>query len=103
MGGKLPCRMIANQDFKLIGGNIAKFLSGVLWDDDEGHTNQAYVSGAPTGRQNQNGLSEINWCHVMNMVRNWLTSNYLPKKFWYFGLKAAAQVSNYMPILRKDG
>eukprot|EP00957_Ditylum_brightwellii_P204167 15337988-Ditylum_brightwellii.AAC.1 len=103
MGGKLPRHMIANRDFKLIGGNIAKFLSSVLRDDNEGDTNQAFVSGAPTGRQNQNGLSEINWHHVMNMVRNWLTSNYLPKKCWYFGLKAAAQVSNYMPILHKDG
>eukprot|EP00957_Ditylum_brightwellii_P202761 15331703-Ditylum_brightwellii.AAC.1 len=37
------------------------------------------------------------------MVQNWLTSNFLPKDFWYFGLYAAAQVSNYMPIQLEDG
>eukprot|EP00957_Ditylum_brightwellii_P115091 8777630-Ditylum_brightwellii.AAC.1 len=42
---------------------------------------QAYISGAQESQQNQNGLPEIKWCHGMNMVRNWLTSNYLPKKF----------------------
>eukprot|EP00957_Ditylum_brightwellii_P018926 1423285-Ditylum_brightwellii.AAC.1 len=64
---------------------------------------QCEVSGAPTGRQNQNGLAEIKWKHIMNMVRNWLTSNYLPKQFWYFGMRAAAQVANYMPIQTDEG
>eukprot|EP00957_Ditylum_brightwellii_P140804 10725502-Ditylum_brightwellii.AAC.1 len=54
---------------------------------------QSTVSGAPTGRQSQNGLAEIKWKHTMNMVSNWLTSNYLPKRFWYFALRAAAQPS----------
>ena len=39
----------------------------------------------------------------MTMVCNFLTSNYLPQKFWYFDLKMAAQVSNYMPILCENG
>eukprot|EP00957_Ditylum_brightwellii_P032422 2456768-Ditylum_brightwellii.AAC.1 len=39
----------------------------------------------------------------MNMVCNWLTSNYLPKKNWYFALRAAAQDSNYMPIQTEEG
>ena len=39
----------------------------------------------------------------MTMVLNWLTSYYLPLKFWYFPLKIAAQVSNYMPILLENG
>eukprot|EP00957_Ditylum_brightwellii_P163014 12413261-Ditylum_brightwellii.AAC.1 len=37
------------------------------------------------------------------MVINWLTSNYLPKKCWYFALRAAVQVSNYMLIQTDDG
>ena len=37
--------------------------------------------------------------HVMSMVRNCLTSNYLPRKLWYFTLKISAEVSNYMHIL----
>ena len=39
----------------------------------------------------------------MNMVCNWLTSNYLPRKFCYFALKMSAQVSNYMPIIIENG
>eukprot|EP00957_Ditylum_brightwellii_P197012 15009238-Ditylum_brightwellii.AAC.1 len=101
-GGKLPARMIADQDFKLIGGKMAEFLEETAWKE-EIQREQCSVSGAPTGRQNQNDLAEIKWKHVMNMVRNWLTSNYLPKKFWYFALRAAAQVSNYMPIQADDG
>ena len=37
------------------------------------------------------------------MVRNWLTSNYLPHEFWYFALKISGQGSNYMPILLENG
>eukprot|EP00957_Ditylum_brightwellii_P177587 13526705-Ditylum_brightwellii.AAC.1 len=39
----------------------------------------------------------------MDMVCNWILPNYLPKKFWYFGVNAAAHVSNYMPISTDDG
>ena len=39
----------------------------------------------------------------MTMVCNCLTSNYLPRKFWYFSLKMAAQVCNYMPIIVENG
>eukprot|EP00957_Ditylum_brightwellii_P087036 6625003-Ditylum_brightwellii.AAC.1 len=39
----------------------------------------------------------------MDMVCNWISSNYLAKKFWYFGLRAAAHVSNYMPTSTDDG
>mmetsp|Transcript_21148 Transcript_21148/g.26890 ORF Transcript_21148/g.26890 Transcript_21148/m.26890 type:complete len:438 (+) Transcript_21148:1038-2351(+) len=103
-GGRLPSRMIADRDFKLIRGKMAEFLEGINWDADMARAmGQCSVSGAPTGRQNQNGLAEIKWKHVMNMVRNWLTSNYLPKTFWYFALRAAAQVSNYMPIQTDNG
>eukprot|EP00957_Ditylum_brightwellii_P174583 13293298-Ditylum_brightwellii.AAC.1 len=64
---------------------------------------QCSISGAPTGQQNRNGLAKIKWKNIMNMVRNWLTSNYLPKKCWYFALRAAAQASNYMPIQTEEG
>ena len=39
----------------------------------------------------------------MTMVRNCLTINYLPQKFWYFALKMATHVSNYMLILLENG
>ena len=39
----------------------------------------------------------------MNLCRNWLTSNYLPKSFWYFAVRAATIVSNYMSIQLANG
>eukprot|EP00957_Ditylum_brightwellii_P016299 1225853-Ditylum_brightwellii.AAC.1 len=33
-GGQLPSRMIADRDFKLIGGKMADFLEGINWDAD---------------------------------------------------------------------
>eukprot|EP00957_Ditylum_brightwellii_P208397 15357231-Ditylum_brightwellii.AAC.1 len=33
-GGRLPSRMIADRDFKLIRGKMAKFLEGINWDAD---------------------------------------------------------------------
>ena len=97
MRGRYPDKMIGDRNFKLIGGQVVAALEGINEDIEEKY--QSVVTGAPADRQNQNGLSEIIWRHVMTMVCNWLTSNYLPQKFWYFALKMAAQVSNYMPIL----
>ena len=101
MGGRYPNKMIGDRDFKLIGGQVVASLEGINEDREE--KDQSVVTGAPAGRQNQNGLPKIKWRHVMTMVHNWLTSNYLPQKFWYFSLKMSTQVSNYMPILLENG
>ena len=45
--GKFPTQMIADRDFKLVGEEIEQLMQ---------HTQ---ISGAPSGRQSQNGLSEI--------------------------------------------
>eukprot|EP00957_Ditylum_brightwellii_P062101 4713278-Ditylum_brightwellii.AAC.1 len=50
--GKLPARMLADIDFKLIRCKIAKFLEGTAWQG-EINREQCSVSGAPTGRQNK--------------------------------------------------
>ena len=67
IGGK-PRRMLADRDFRLIGGAVADFLE----TDDPADPNhiQSHVAGAPAGRQNQNGLAEIRWKNILNMVRN---------------------------------
>ena len=101
MGGRYPNKMIGDRNFKLIGVQVAAALEGINEYREE--KDQSVVTGAPAGRQNQNGLPEIKWRHVMTMVYNWHTSNYLPRKFWYFALKMAAQVSNYIPILLENG
>ena len=56
------------------------------------------ISGCPSGQQNKNGLCERNWRTLLCMATSWLTSNLLPSRFWFFALKRAAEVSNYLPI-----
>ena len=80
MGGRYPDKMIGDRNFKLIGGQVAAVLEGFNEDREEKY--HSFVTSAPAGRQNQNGLTEIKWRYVMTMVHNWLTSNYLPHKFW---------------------
>ena len=88
MGGRYPDKIIGDCDFKIIGGQVATSLEGIYEDREEKY--HSVVTGDPAGRQNQNGLPEIKWRHVMTMFHNWLTRNYLPWKFCYFTLKMAA-------------
>ena len=85
--GFYPDEIIADRDFKIIGQHIDDIL--------EPHTQ---VSGAPGGRQNQNGLSESNWRYIYNIARNYLVEHLLPSEFWFFAICYAVQVSNYIPI-----
>eukprot|EP00957_Ditylum_brightwellii_P163641 12459243-Ditylum_brightwellii.AAC.1 len=69
--------MIADQDFKLIGSIIHKFLAGVHLDFPDGDT---IITGALAGCQNQNGLAKIKWSHAIDMVHNWINaSSILPR------------------------
>ena len=69
--GFYPKEMLADRDFKLIGGIVAAFF------DD----NFTLTAGAPGHRQNQNGLAEANWKYLCTIARNYLTEHYLPMKF----------------------
>ena len=88
--------MVADRDFKLIGGADANYLTTPTLENNEVRTTQ--VMGAPDGHQNQNGLIESHWKKIMTLARSWLTSNLLPTKFWYFAIRYAIQVHNYSPI-----
>ena len=88
ISGRYPDKMIGYHDFKIIGCQVDAALEGINEDREE--NDQSVVTGAPAGRQNKKSLTEIKWRHVVTMVCNWLTSNYLPRKFWYFALKMAA-------------
>ena len=66
IGGK-P-RHIADRDFQLIGGEAAAFLE--MDDPDDPNHIQTYVAGVSTGRQNQNGLAEILWKNILNIIHN---------------------------------
>ena len=85
--GFYPDEIIADRDFKLIGSHIDDIM--------EPYTQ---VSGAPGGRQSQNGLSESNWRYICNIARNYLVEHLLPSEFWFFAILYAVQVSNYIPI-----
>ena len=85
--GFYPDELIADRDFKLIGQHMDDILEPFT-----------QVSGAPSGRQSQNGLSESNWRYICNIARNYLVEHLLPSEFWFFAIKYAVQVSNYIPI-----
>ena len=55
--GFYPDEIIADRDFKLIGDHINDILEPFT-----------QVSGAPSGRQSQNGLSESNWRYVCDIA-----------------------------------
>ena len=55
--GRKPRCMLSDRDFWLIGGEVAAFLE--LDDPSDSNFIQTHISGAPTGRHNQNGLAEI--------------------------------------------
>ena len=85
--GHYPDKIIADRNFRIIGEHVDDLL--------EPHTQ---VSGAPSGRQSQNGLCEINWRYICNIARNYLAENLLPSQYWYFAVRYAVQASNYIPI-----
>ena len=90
--GFYPRELIADRDFRLIGDNINDLL--------EPHTQ---VSGAPGGRQSQNGLSEANWKYICNTARGYLVEHLLSPEYWFFSLLYAVQSSNYMGIKTDKG
>ena len=85
--GFYPDELIADRDFKIIGSHIDDILEPFT-----------QVSGAPGGRQSQNGLSESNWRYICNIARNYLVEHLLPPEFWFFAISYAVQVSNYIPV-----
>jgi len=87
-----PSRYIFDFDNKLIGGKVKEYLT------DKGGS----VEAAPSGRQNQNGLVERHWRTVVRMARSWLSSALLPSEYWWFAIKRAVEVSNYLPVRAND-
>jgi hypothetical protein len=76
----------------LIGGKSKEILT----------SKNVKIEAAPPHCQHQNGLVEQAWQTIVTMTRNWMTSVYLPAKYWFFGVKRACEVLNMMPIKRQD-
>ena len=68
--------MIADRNFKLIGGVVADYLE--LNPNNVDNPEVSQIAGASSGRQIQNTLAEIRWKNIMSLFRTWLTSNLLP-------------------------
>jgi len=77
-------------DYKLMGRTIEKHLE----------LNNCQLQSAPPELQSINGVCERNWRSILRMARSWLASALLPSNFWWFALKRATEVSNYIPIKR---
>ena len=57
--GRKPRKIYTDRDFKLIGGIVSKYLE--TNEDTNSKESTSQVTGAPSVRQNQNGLAEIRW------------------------------------------
>jgi deoxyuridine 5'-triphosphate nucleotidohydrolase len=90
--GKQPVLIRTDFDQKIIGGKVQDFLQ----------SKGIKIQASPPYRQHQNGLVERHWKTVVSMARNWLTSQLLPSKYWYFAVKRACEVQNILPIKHDD-
>ena len=88
--GSTPRRILTDFDHKLMGQSVLDNFT-----DDDGF---CIIESAPPDKQNQNGLSESNWKSILYMARAWLTSNLLPSQYWWWAMKRATEISNYLPI-----
>eukprot|EP00957_Ditylum_brightwellii_P002338 179521-Ditylum_brightwellii.AAC.3 len=84
--GTLPLNLYTHFDKKIIKGDCKEYL----------RVNEVRVAAAPSGRQSQNGLVERTWQTICNMGGAYLTDMQIPKCFWFWALRHAAQVHNYM-------
>ena len=85
--GTKPTLIRTDFDKKLMAGKVEKYLV----------EEKIALESSPPYRQHQNGLVERNWQSLVNMSRNWMTSNLLPSYYWYFALRRACEVGNILP------
>ena len=89
--GFAPKKIITDFDYKLMGNKITDYFTPLY----------TIMECAPPRHQHKNGLVERNWRTVVRMARSWLTASLLPSSFWYFAIRRAVEVSNYMPVNSK--
>eukprot|EP00978_Attheya_sp_CCMP212_P027372 scaffold91642_cov45-Attheya_sp.AAC.2 len=85
--GGLPKRLYTDFDNRLIAGSARKWLT----------TRHCHVAAAPANRQNQNGLVERNWRTMIQMARAYLTDRQMPRSYWFYAIRHAAQMMNHAP------
>ena len=85
--GRLPSRIYTDFDNRILAGSVEKYAN------ERG----CQILGAPAGRQHQNGLVERAWQTITNMCRSYITQYKMPRKYWWWALRHAAQVVNMLP------
>lgn len=86
--GFVPHKFIADCDHKLFSLTIQQWLVN----------NNSSITVAPEGKQPSNGLCQRNWRSVLRMARGWIASAMIPSSFWWYSMKRAVEVANYLPI-----
>jgi len=85
--GNLPKVLLTDFDNKILSGPTEKYLL----------EHQCHVRAAPPKRQNENGLVERAWGSVTAMARSYITDMQMPRCYWYWALRHAVHVINYLP------
>ena len=90
--GRRPRQILTDFDHKLCGQRVLDYFT------DPNPSVSCTIKSVSSDHQNRNGLSERNRRSVLRMSCGWLASALLPTKFWWFALKRATKISNYIPI-----
>eukprot|EP00804_Cyclotella_cryptica_P026709 CCRYP_007942-RA/>CCRYP_007942-RA protein AED:0.35 eAED:0.34 QI:0/0/0/0.66/0.5/0.33/3/0/1904 len=85
--GSVPRTFHADFDKNLIGGAALRWI----------HSHQSRVKAAPASRQSSNGLVEATWKTIVKMARAYLTEKQMNCEFWFYAVKHATRMMNYIP------
>ena len=85
--GVVPHRIYTNFDQKFLEGETTHWI----------HSNHGKLYGVPVGHQNQNGLVERSWQTLCSMSSAYITDMQMPRAFWFWAIRHAAQVMNCVP------
>jgi hypothetical protein len=89
--GGLPKKIYTDFDPKLIAGETETWLLTKIPNQP------CRIHAAPSGRQNENGLVERGWQTIVAMARAYITDMQMPRAYWFWALRHATQVVNYLP------
>ena len=89
--GQNPSRILTDFDHKLCGKKVLDYFA----DNKNG---SCIIESAPLRHQDKNGLAKRNWATILQMACRWLVSALLRSEYWYYEIKRAVEVSNYVLI-----
>ena len=90
LGGYLK-KIYTDFDPKLLAGDTEKWLLTKIPEQP------CRIHAAPTGQQNENGLVEQAWQTTVAMARSYITDMQMPRAYWFWALRHATQMVNYIP------